>query len=116
MKHYDECNEGPFLGWEGVCQDGWHGYIYCDQDHTIIMCQPWAGEIGDQVAAALDEGRVGDVLAIVSTEPRVELNLQRRAVQIRGCDGENVVAHLPVPMEIFAALIVSDAAVVVAQH
>jgi hypothetical protein len=50
---------------------------------------------------AVREGN-GDVHGLVATYDNLELNEDRHAVQILGCDLETVVAHIPFPREVSA--------------
>ncbi len=88
---------------------GWHNNYYTLSCGIHGICV-WGEEEEDLEtvvesviqAAALDRT---DKLARLLESPLVEANLDRDAIQIVGCDGESIVAHVPVSPGVQLALL-----------
>lgn len=98
---------GP--GHEEGAPTGWHMHRAlpgnCGIDQHATPCEPGlaATETIDAVIDALGARDI-DTLALLVSDPRVQVVRLRRAIQLTGCDGRTIVAHVPIDRDIFSAL------------
>jgi len=69
----------------------------------------------EKIYAAIKRGDMQFVQRTLETDRRVVLNVQRSAIQIRGCD-DNFIAHLPMRTSDVAMLVRISSEVVAASH
>lgn len=79
----------------GLCSLIW----WPSSEPQTLTAQELARGISDAVAA-----RDVETLAVYANVPSVSLFAGRSAIQIRGCDGETIVGHIPVHPELLAAI------------
>lgn len=87
---------------------GWHGWepgLPCLYSHGICVFVPKGGSemaqssVGDLTDAVLQAAAADDaaLLAMLLTRSDVRAHFGRAAIQVAGCDGTTIVAHVPVP-------------------
>ena len=98
---------GP--GHEQGAPTGWHmhralpGNCGVDQHATPCESSLAANETIEEVIDALGAGDI-DTLAILVSDPRVQVVRARSAIQVIGCDGRTLVANVPMDLDILSAL------------
>ena len=104
----------PLTGWsEG---DGWHGWWFegnCTIKHGICvfvpkggvgqMAQAPPGKLIDEIVRAAAERDVAR-LATLARVRSVRINSSRMSMQLVGCDGTNIVGHVPVDPSLLDAI------------
>lgn len=101
-------HHGPSVGEEGADPDGYHpnflpgtcllhgfcGYAAAEMDPSVLT---------DMIALAV---AVGDMagLETLASMPGVAVNASRSAIQVAGCDGETIVGHVPVAIDVLDAV------------
>ena len=100
----------------GPGDHGWHDEVYfgtppCDFSHGLCVSAPRDGTtfvqadargVTESIAQATAEQDVA-LLATLLTLPEVLVNAERGAIQLTGCDGMSIVAHVPVGRDLLRA-------------
>ncbi len=112
----------PRSGWgEG---DGWHGWWFegnCLFKHGLCifgqkggagtMAEVSGDELIDNIVRAAADRDVATLTALARV-PAVRINTSRVSMQLVGCDGKNIVAHVPVDPELLDAIEVDGSQVI----
>lgn len=112
----------PQSGWgEG---GGWHGWWFegqCLYKHGLCifgqkggggtMAEVSGEELIDDIVRATAERDVAALTALARA-PSVRINTSRMSMQLVGCDGTNIVAHVPVDPKLLSAIEVDASQVI----